>query len=104
LYVQPPVGNLIFFGNRNDVESGGTFGEDPNQTKDGFNVENTFFPDTAPAGTYFFFVAPFNVRGEADVYTLTVNVNGMDILSFSGIGASSTFEFIWPGARQKAFR
>jgi hypothetical protein len=94
LYVETAGGVQLFFGTKFDPVSGGTVGEDTNQLEFGMHVENIFFPDTAPEGAYMFFVVPFNIRDEADNWTIGVFVDGMEAQSVQGSGMSITFEYV----------
>ena len=90
----PPVGNEITFQNQFDEESGGRFGEDAVQFFFGLHVENIYFPITGgPEGTYVFSVQSFNFVGELDFWTVQVFVDGKEVATESGKGASGELSF-----------
>jgi hypothetical protein len=93
LYVETPDGTILFFGYKFDPVSGGRIEGDTNQLVFGMHVESVFFPETAPEGTYKFYVVPFNIRGEADEWDLQVVVEGMEVDLYQGTGMSVTFEY-----------
>ena len=84
----------MFFGNKFDPVTGGRGDGDSNKLEVGMHVESVFFPETAPEGTYKFFVVPFDIREEADEWNLRVVVEGMEVDLYQGTGMSTTFEYV----------
>ncbi|KAG7360430.1 CD80-like C2-set immunoglobulin domain containing protein [Nitzschia inconspicua] len=93
LYVVTPGGAEISFKNQFDPDSLGRFGESSDQVGSGYHVENVYFPINAPSGTYSFFVRPLITVDSRDHWTIDVVEDGIVVLSNSGFGASSNFQY-----------
>jgi uncharacterized protein YfaP (DUF2135 family) len=95
LYVRAPGGTVIFPEQRFDPNSGGRYGEDPEQSEFGFHAENIYFPAFGtPAGTYTYFVRSSATRGVgADIWTISVFEDGKEVEKQIGIGESREFQY-----------
>lgn len=99
--MQTPNGFHVFFATDTDPVSGGFLDVDIIPSEASRNVENVQFPidGTAPAGTYFFWVNPYNQYDDADSWTVSVflDIGGtpsaIPKATYSGTGASPPFRY-----------
>jgi hypothetical protein len=90
--VTPPIGNVVSYNHPVDYESGGIFeGEGGGSaTVSVLHAENIYFPlDGGPLGTYTIQVEPRQIVGIPDPWTVRVYVDGQQVDSFTGVGASN---------------
>lgn len=100
--VDPPIGSTISLRSAFDFVSGGRFDGEGLKSEPGLHVENIFFPNGGPVGTYRVRVDPFRIIDFSDTWTLSVYDQGVEVYSISGEGAAEeiTFEFGTPDAQQ----
>jgi hypothetical protein len=98
LYVITPIETIIYSQNRDDVPSGGKFGDNGkgNGVQDipGTHIEYVVFaPNVGPIGIYQYYVETFRSTDEDDPWTITVFVSDQEVSLESGQGSSDIFVF-----------
>lgn len=99
IYVTPPIGSRIYWGNRFDSVSGGRLDIDqvPLPGSNDEHVENIVFPDSGgPPGVYTFGVDAFSIRGAPDSWKLEVYENESVQAVYTGTGNGGLFSFAYP--------
>eukprot|EP00934_Nitzschia_sp_Nitz4_P006760 Nitzschia sp. Nitz4//scaffold90_size81538//32378//38032//NITZ4_005319-RA/size81538-augustus-gene-0.92-mRNA-1//-1//CDS//3329560011//6750//frame0 len=93
LSVITPDGETINYVNPSAVLSTGQFDGEGVQDSFGSHVENIYFPEPGPSGTYLFFARSYQVEGSDDLWNIQVVVDDEELMSESGVGTSGTFSF-----------
>jgi hypothetical protein len=97
LVVKTPLGSIVSF-LQDDPISGGSFGPGGDQFGFGLHVESIRFKGDS-AGIFEFFVDAFLETGEADMWKVSVFVDGQEVDSLEGTGNSSkTYLYMPTGA------
>ena len=92
LFVVTPDGAEISYDKEFDPASLGKFEKQADQKAKGYHLENIYFPmEGGPSGVYRFYVHPYIITEESDVWTVTVTEAGNVVAFESGVGSSGSF-------------